>query len=188
GFDSLALAELAVRIRDDVIVPAGIQLEVTTMDMYELITLRAIAQRLIKSSDECSHSVLLSTRNIETSNKEGSLSQIDILGMACQFPGGTHSLSGKASPGMTILPRPTEMRLRAPASFQQITMYTGDHLAASQVHSDYNLVIQFGAIGKLDVGALKMALAFLWRRHQVLRTALIFQVPQFPGLFLYGCN
>ncbi len=78
--------------------------------------------------------------------------------------------------GMSIIPRPTEMRLRAPASFQQITMYTGDHVAASQAHSDYNVLIQIGAIGKLDVEALKMALAFLWRRHQVLRTGLILQV------------
>ncbi len=80
------------------------------------------------------------------------------------------------------------MSLRAPASFQQTTMYTGDHLAASQAHSDYNVLIQFGAIGKLDVEVLKMALAFLWRRHQVLRTGLILQVPKFPGLFLYNCN
>ncbi len=67
-------------------------------------------------------------------------------------------------------------------------MYTGDHLAASQAHSDYNEVVQFGAIGRLDVEALKMALAFLWRRHQVLRTGLILQVPQFPALFLFNCN
>ncbi len=84
---------------------------------------------------------------------------------------------------ISIMPRPTEMRLRAPASFQQTTMYTGEHLVASQAHSDYNVLIQFGAIGKLDVAALKMALAFLWRRHQVFRTALILQVPQFSGLF-----
>ncbi len=45
-----------------------------------------------------------------------------------------------------------------------------------QVRSDYHEVIQFGAIGKLDVEALKLALAFLWHRHQVLHTALIFQV------------
>ncbi len=84
--------------------------------------------------------------------------------------------------GTSIMPRPTEMSLRAPASFQQITMYTGDHLVASQAHSDYNVLIQFGAIGKLDVEALKMALAFLWRRHQVLRTRLILQVTLYPGL------
>ncbi|MCP4091434.1 MAG: hypothetical protein GY746_16840, partial [Gammaproteobacteria bacterium] len=93
-------------------------------------------------------------------------------------PGWLHSLSGKASLGMPILPRPTEMRLQAPASFQQTTMYTGEHLMASHKHSDYNEVIQFGAGGKLDVEALKMALAFLWCRHQVLRTALILQVSQ----------
>ncbi len=81
------------------------------------------------------------------------------------------------TPEKSIVPRPTEMRLRAPASFQQATMYTGDHLAESQAHSDYNVLIQFGAIGKLDVDALKMALTFLWRRHQVLRTRLILQVP-----------
>ncbi len=86
------------------------------------------------------------------------------------------------------MPRPTEMSLWAPASFQQTTMYTGDHLAASQAYSDYNALIQFGAIGKLDIEVLKMALAFLWRRHQVLRTGLILQVPKFPGLFLYNCN
>ncbi|MCP4319690.1 MAG: KR domain-containing protein [Hyphomicrobiales bacterium] len=86
--------------------------------------------------------------------------------------------------GMPIMPRPTEMRLRATASFQQAIMYTGEHLVRSQAHSDYNVLIQFGAIGKLDVEAMKMALAFLWRRHQVLRTALILQVPQFPG-FIY---
>eukprot|EP01084_Bolivina_argentea_P003851 7281_1 len=54
-------------------------------------------------------------------------------------------------------------------------MYTGEHLAASRAGSDYNKVVQFGAIGKLDVGALKAALAFLWRRHQVFRTALVLQ-------------
>ncbi len=90
--------------------------------------------------------------------------------------------------GMSIMPRPTEMNLWAPASFQQTTMYTGEHMLPSRAGSDYNLLIQFGAIGKLDVEALKMALAFLWRRHQVLRTGLIFQVPQFPALFLYTCN
>ncbi len=90
--------------------------------------------------------------------------------------------------GLSIMPRSTEMRLRAPASFQQTIMYTGDHLAPSQAHSDYNALIQFGVIGKLDVEVLKMALAFLWRRHQVLRTGLILQVPKFPGLFLYNCN
>ncbi|MCP4090314.1 MAG: hypothetical protein GY746_11035 [Gammaproteobacteria bacterium] len=63
-------------------------------------------------------------------------------------------------------------------------MYTGEHLMVSEAHSDYNVTIQFGAVGKLDVEALKKALAFLWRRHQVLRTALISQVPQFPDLFL----
>ncbi len=78
---------------------------------------------------------------------------------------------------MSIIPRPTEMNLRAPASFQQTTMYTGEHMLPSRAGSDYNEVVQFGAIGKLDVGALKMALAFLWRRHQVLRTGLILQVP-----------
>ncbi|MCP4144070.1 MAG: hypothetical protein GY752_02160 [bacterium] len=56
---------------------------------------------------------------------------------------------------------------------------------ASQARSDYNELIHFGAIGNLDVNALKMALAFLWRRHQVLRTALILQVPQFLGCFLW---
>ncbi|MCP4091335.1 MAG: hypothetical protein GY746_16315, partial [Gammaproteobacteria bacterium] len=82
-------------------------------------------------------------------------------------------------PVIPIMPRPAEMSLQAPASFQQTTMYTGEHLAVPHVHSDYNVLIQFGAIGKLDVEALKMALAFLWRRHQVLRTALTLQVPQF---------
>ncbi|MCP4088469.1 MAG: hypothetical protein GY746_01560 [Gammaproteobacteria bacterium] len=85
---------------------------------------------------------------------------------------------------MPIMPRPTEMRLQAPASFQQTAMYTGEHLAESHKHSDYNESIRFGALGKLDVEALKMALAFLWHRHQVLRTALIHQVPQFMACFL----
>ncbi len=80
---------------------------------------------------------------------------------------------------MPIVPRPTEMKFQAPASFQQTTMYAAEHLVA---FSDFNELILFGAIGKLDVEALKMALAFLWRRHQVLRTALILQVPHFPGL------
>ncbi len=78
-----------------------------------------------------------------------------------------------------IVPRPTEMRLQAPASFQQAAMYSGGHSAAS-----YYMLSAFGAIGKLDVEALKMALAFLWRRHQVFRTALISQVPQFLACFL----
>ncbi len=65
-------------------------------------------------------------------------------------------------PVMPIMPRPTEMRLRAPASFQQITMYAAEHLAASShACSDFKEAIQFGAVGKLDVEALKMALAFL---------------------------
>ncbi|MCP4144097.1 MAG: hypothetical protein GY752_02295 [bacterium] len=81
------------------------------------------------------------------------------------------------TPGVPIVPRPTEMRLQAPTSFQQTTMYTGEQLAAS--HGYYNMAIRFGAVGKLNVEALKMALAFLWRRHQVLRTALVLQVPYF---------
>ncbi len=80
---------------------------------------------------------------------------------------------------MPIVPRPTEMRLQAHASLQQTTMYAGEHTQASHAGSDYNEMIPFGAMGKLDVEALKMALSFLWRRHQVLRTALILQVPQF---------
>ncbi len=75
-------------------------------------------------------------------------------------------------PTLPIVPRPTEMRLQAPASFQQATMYSGGDPAAF-----YYILLKFGAIGKLDVEALKMALAFLWRRHQVLRTTLILQVP-----------
>ncbi|MCP4328009.1 MAG: acyl carrier protein [Alphaproteobacteria bacterium] len=35
------------------------------------------------------------------------------------------------TPEIPIIPRPTEMRLRVPASFQQTIMYTGDHLLAS---------------------------------------------------------
>ncbi len=121
------------------------------------------------------------------------LSAADILqhhtpGALLQSFLGCSSTIQSLTPENSIVPRPTEMRLRAPASFQQTIMYTGDHLAAPQAHSDYNVLIQFGAIGKLNVEALKMALAFLWCRHQVLRTALILQVPQFSGLFLYDCN
>ncbi|MCP4090567.1 MAG: hypothetical protein GY746_12375 [Gammaproteobacteria bacterium] len=213
GFDSLALADLAARIQE-VVVPAGIWLEVTTTDMYELTTLHAIAKRLIKSAEGGSHRIMDSRRKMETCSKGDSSSRIAVMGMAYQFPGGgnspeelqtkvlapgkdcietsppgqLHSLSGKSSPWMPITPRPTEMRLQAPASFQQTTMYAVEHLVASQVHSDYIEVIRFGAVGKLDVEALKKALAFLRHRHQVLRTALILQVPQFPGLFLYDCN
>ncbi len=85
---------------------------------------------------------------------------------------------------MPIMPRPTEMRLQAPASFQQTEFYTLEHLTVSRTHSDFNELIQCGATGKLDIEALKMALAFLWRRHQVLRTALILQVRQFLAYFL----
>ncbi len=87
------------------------------------------------------------------------------------------------TPGVHVVPRPIDMRLQAPATFQQTAMYTGDRMAVPQKRSDYNEMIQFGAIGKIDVEALKMALAFLWRRHQALRTALVLQVPQFPELF-----
>ncbi|MCP4329105.1 MAG: hypothetical protein GY791_11780, partial [Alphaproteobacteria bacterium] len=116
------------------------------------------------------------------------LSVTDILqhhtpGALLKFCLGCSSTIQPLTPGMPIVPRPTEMRLRAPASFQQTTMYAGEHMVASQARSDYNEVIQFGVIGTLDVEALKMALAFLWRRHQVLRTGLILQVSQFPGLF-----
>ncbi len=69
--------------------------------------------------------------------------------------------------------------------FADAVLLLRKHLMASHKHSDYNEVIQFCAVGKLDVEALKMALTFLWRRHQVLRTALVLQVPQFPDLFLY---
>ncbi len=86
------------------------------------------------------------------------------------------------------MPRPTDMNLRAPAFFQQTTMYTGEHMLPSRAGLDYTEVDQFSAIGKLDVEALKMALAFLWHRHQVLRTGLILQVPQFLVFFLYNCN
>ncbi|MCP4089605.1 MAG: hypothetical protein GY746_07410 [Gammaproteobacteria bacterium] len=117
------------------------------------------------------------------------LSVADILqqhtpGTLLQSCLGNSSAIQQLIPGMPIVPRPMEMRLKAPASFQQTAMYTGEHLAAHQAHSDYNVLIQFGALGKLDVEALKKALAYLWRRHQVFRTALILQVPQFPGLFL----
>ncbi len=94
-----------------------------------------------------------------------------------QFCLGSRSTIETLTQAMSIMPRPTEMNLRAPASFQQTTMYTGEHMLPSRAGSDYNEVVQFGAIGKLDVEALKMALAFLWRRHQVLRTGLILQVP-----------
>ncbi len=87
------------------------------------------------------------------------------------------------NPRMPILPRPTEMRLHAPASFQQTGLYSAEHLSSSFQRADYNVLLAFGAIGMLDVEALKMALSFLWRRHQVLRTGLVFQVPQFSELF-----
>ncbi len=110
------------------------------------------------------------------------LSAMDILqhhtpGALLQSCLGSTSTIEPLTLGMSIMPRPTEMSLRAPASFQQTTMYTGEHLTTPQARSDYNEVVQFGTIGKLDVEALKMALAFLWRRHQVLRTGLILQVP-----------
>ncbi|MCP4083123.1 MAG: hypothetical protein GY743_23120, partial [Planctomycetaceae bacterium] len=110
------------------------------------------------------------------------LSATDILqhhtpGALLQACLGSTSITEPLTQGMSIMPRPTEMSLRAPASFQQITMYTGEHLTTPQARSDYNEVVQFGAIGELDVEALKMALAFLRRRHQVLRTGLILQVP-----------
>ncbi|MCP4145286.1 MAG: hypothetical protein GY752_08385, partial [bacterium] len=121
------------------------------------------------------------------------LSVTDILqqhtpGALLQSCLGCLSAAQSLSTGIPIVPRPTEMRIQAPASFQQTTMYTGEHLVSSQARSDYNEAIFFGAIGNLDINALKMALAFLWRRHQVLRTALILQVPQFSWLVFYDCN
>ncbi len=95
---------------------------------------------------------------------------------------GCSSAMQPLTPVMPITPRRSEMRLQSPASFQRTAMYTEEYLIASQARSDYNEMIRFGAMGELDFKALKMALAFLWRRHQVLRTALILQVPQFPGL------
>ncbi len=125
---------------------------------------------------------------LQIGNGFSAISVTDILqkhtpGALIQFCFGCSSAIQPSTTGMPIIPRPAEMRFQAPASFQQITLYTGEHLLSSHIHSDYNEVIQFGAIGKLDVEALKMALAFLWRRHQVLRTALVLQVPQFPDLF-----
>ncbi len=119
------------------------------------------------------------------------LSAMDILqhhtpGALLQVCLGSTSTVQQLTQGMSIMHRPAEMSLRAPASFQQITMYTGERMLESRAGSDYNEVVQFGAIGKLDVDALKMALAFLWRRHQVLRTGLILQVPQFLVLFLHN--
>ncbi len=93
-------------------------------------------------------------------------------GALLQFCIGCSSTKQPLMPTLPIVPRPTEMRLQAPASFQQATMYSGGDPAAF-----YYMLLEFGAIGKLDVEALKMALAFLWRRHQVLRTTLILQVP-----------
>ncbi len=209
GFNALDLAECVIRIQGDLIAPSGSQLQLTNVDVHQLITLHSFARALLKSSEKCSHSILDSTMNIEIYCKEDSLGQADVLDMDCHFPGWSsspeelwpnvwaptkgcsgmsppgqlHLFSGTASPGMPIVPRPTEMRLLIPASLQQATMYAGDHLVASSARSNYNAMIQFGAVGKLDVEALKMALAFLWRRHQVLRTTLILQVPQFPGLF-----
>ncbi len=83
------------------------------------------------------------------------------------------------TPNVPIMPRLSEMRLRAPASFQQTAMYVAEHLPLPRQRTDYNVLIAIGAIGMLDIEALKMALSFLWRRHQVLRTGLIFQVPRF---------
>ncbi|MCP4088699.1 MAG: hypothetical protein GY746_02755, partial [Gammaproteobacteria bacterium] len=125
---------------------------------------------------------------LQTGKGFSTLSVTDILqqntpGALLQSCLGNSSAIQQLIPVMPIMSRPTEMRLQAPASFQQTTMYTGEHLAALQAHSDYNVLIQFGALGKLDVEALKMALAYLWCRHQVFRTALILQVPQFPDLF-----
>ncbi len=113
------------------------------------------------------------------------LSVFDILqqptpGTLLQSCIGCSSAIQQLNPRMPIVPRPTEMRLQAPASFQQATMYSEGNPAES-----YYMLVPFCAIGKLDVEALKMALAFLWRRHQVLRTALILQVPpQFLACFV----
>ncbi len=87
-----------------------------------------------------------------------------------------------------IMPRPSEMRLQAPASFQQTDMYVAEHVHEYREHADYNQVIEFSAIGKLNVDALKMALSFLWHRHQVLRTGLILQVCHSFLNNVYGCN
>ncbi len=81
-----------------------------------------------------------------------------------------------------IMPRPAGMRRQAPASFQQTALHAAEHLSSRQ-RTDYNVLIAFGAIGDLNITALKKALSFLWRRHQVLRTGLIFQVPQFLIFF-----
>ncbi len=94
------------------------------------------------------------------------LSATDILqqhtpGALLQSCLGYSSIMLPFTSGMPIVPRPTEMRLQAPASFQQTTMYTAEHLVASHKQSDYNEVIQFGAIGKLDVEALKKARVFV---------------------------
>ncbi|MCP3664938.1 MAG: hypothetical protein GY696_20980, partial [Gammaproteobacteria bacterium] len=79
------------------------------------------------------------------------------------------------TPEKSIVPRPTEMRLQAPASFQQTNIYIAEQAQESFARADYNQLITFGASGKLDVEVMKMAFAFLWRRHQVLRTLLILQ-------------
>ncbi len=112
---------------------------------------------------------------LQTGKGFSTLSVTDILqqptpGALLQSFLGCSSAMQPFTPVMQITPRPSEMRLQAPASFQQTNMYTSDGCLG---------LIRFGAIGKLDVEALKMALAFLWRRHQVLRTALILQVTQF---------
>ncbi|MCP4090376.1 MAG: AMP-binding protein, partial [Gammaproteobacteria bacterium] len=130
---------------------------------------------------------------LQTGKRFSTLSVTDILqqhtpGALLQSCLGCSSAMHSLATGMSIIPRPTEMRLQAPASFQQTTMYTGEHLTASQARSDYNESIRFGAIGNLDINALKMALAFLWRQQQVLRTALTLQVPQFSWLVFYVCN
>ncbi|MCP4089249.1 MAG: non-ribosomal peptide synthetase, partial [Gammaproteobacteria bacterium] len=105
---------------------------------------------------------------LQTDKGFSALSVMDVLqqhtpGALLQSCLGRSSAIQTLMPVIPIMSRPTEMRLQAPASFQQTTMYTGEHLAVPHVHSDYNVLIQFGSICMLDVEALKMALAFLCR-------------------------
>ncbi len=119
GFDSLSLAELAVRVQEKVVVPAGIRLEVTTMDMYELTTLHAIARRLIESGEEGKHGILDSTKKIETCSKGDFSGQIAVVGMACRFPGGANSpeelWTKVLEPAKDCIGMPPPSRLHSPS-------------------------------------------------------------------------
>jgi non-ribosomal peptide synthetase component F len=78
-----------------------------------------------------------------------------------------------SSGGRNISPRPADMALIAPASFQQTAMFAVEQVSTDK--SNYNEPILLVFEGNFSIEIMRKALSALWQRHQVFRTGLIQQ-------------